>query len=180
MHAAAPFLATTSKRIAAAAIDLGPLAFLWMVILAAATDAGLPILLLALLTPLSYVTYQAAFLYYWDGESPGRRTCNIRVVLADGGRELGLWRCVARPLVRTLSIVAGGLLAQWIGAIALALALMLDFLLIAWLPLKQSLPDIVCRTLVVNAPPPQPHRAPAAPMYSASDAEFGPPPRRIK
>jgi uncharacterized RDD family membrane protein YckC len=180
MSNATPFLATTSKRIAAAALDLVPLTFVWMVAVAIASDVGLPVLHVALLTPLTYIAYQAGFLYYWDGESPGRRVCNIRVVHADGARELGLPRCIARPIVRVLAIVLAGLLAQWIGQIALGLALAIDLIMISSLQLKQPLADVICRTLVVNAPPPQPHRAPAGPMYSALDAEFGPRPRRLR
>jgi hypothetical protein len=48
------------------------------------------------------------------------------------------------------------------------------------LPTRQTLADLVARTLVINVPPPQPHRAPAAPMYSATDAEFGVRPRVIR
>jgi hypothetical protein len=48
------------------------------------------------------------------------------------------------------------------------------------LPTRQTLSDLVSRTLVVNVPPPQPHRAPAAPMYSPTDAEFGVRPGRRK
>jgi len=180
MPNATPFLATASKRVAAAALDLVPLFFVWMVAVAAASDIGFPVLQVALLTPLTYIAYQSAFLYYWDGESPGRRVCNIRVVRADGARELGLARCIARPIVRVLAIVLGGLLAQWVGQTALGLALAIDLVLISSLQFKQSLADLICRTLVVNAPPPQPHRAPAGPMYSALDAEFGPTPRRLK
>jgi len=45
-------------------------------------------------------------------------------------------------------------------------------------PLSRSITDRVARSLVVNIPPPQPHRAPAVPtMYSAPDAEFGPRPQ---
>jgi hypothetical protein len=43
-----------------------------------------------------------------------------------------------------------------------------------------TIADIVAHTRVVNTPPPQPHRAPAGPMYSATDAEFGYQPRRRK
>ena len=179
MPNAAPFLATTSKRVAAVALDLVPLFFVWMVAVAAATDIGFPVLPIALLTPLTYIAYQGAFLYYWDGESPGRRVCNIRVVRADGARELGLARCIARPIVRVLAIVLFGLLAQWIGQAALGLSFAIDLVLISSLQFKQSLADLICRTLVVNAPPPQPHRAPAGPMYSSLDAEFGPRPRRL-
>jgi len=177
---AAPFLASTSKRIAAAALDLLPLFFIWMLIVAAAKDSGLPTTPIALLAPLTYVAYQAAFLYYWDGESPGRRVCNVRVVRADGTQYLGPVRCVARPLIRIFSVVVGGLLTHWIGQTASGLGILIDILLISSLPFKQSLADIVCRTLVVNSPPPQPHRAPAGPMYSATDAEFGVRPRRLK
>jgi uncharacterized RDD family membrane protein YckC len=180
MRGAAPFLASTSKRIAAGALDLVPLFFIWMLITAAASDFGIPVVAIALLGPMTYIAYQATFLYYWDGESPGRRVCNARVVRADGTQFLGYARCVARPLIRIISIVAGGFLALWAGQIALGFGILIDIVLISSLPFKQSLADIVCHTMVVNTPPPQPHRAPAGPMYSAVDAEFGPRPRRVK
>jgi len=40
-------------------------------------------------------------------------------------------------------------------------------------PSHRTLTDRVLRTVVVNIPPLQPHRAPAGPMYSATDAELG-------
>ena len=45
-------------------------------------------------------------------------------------------------------------------------------------PWRQSIADLVAGTLVVRAPQVQPHRAPAAPMYSTTDSEFGVPPKR--
>jgi hypothetical protein len=45
---------------------------------------------------------------------------------------------------------------------------------------RRTIADFVAGTLVVNTPPLQPHRAPAAPMYSAGDAEFGYAPRKPK
>lgn len=44
--------------------------------------------------------------------------------------------------------------------------------------IAQSVADFLSGTLVVKLPPPQAHRAPAVPMFSAHDAEFGVPPRR--
>jgi len=43
---------------------------------------------------------------------------------------------------------------------------------------RETLTDRLAGSLVVNLPPLQPHRAPAVPMYSATDAEFGHPPSR--
>ncbi len=48
------------------------------------------------------------------------------------------------------------------------------------LPTRQSTSDLLCRTFVVSALPLQPHRAPAAPMFSATDAKFGVRPQRIE
>jgi hypothetical protein len=41
---------------------------------------------------------------------------------------------------------------------------------------RRSVADLFARTIVVNRPPPQAHRAPAYPMFSAKDEEFGPKP----
>jgi len=46
-------------------------------------------------------------------------------------------------------------------------------------PWRRSVADVLFGTMVINVPPPQPHRASAAPMYSPDDAEFGLRPRRI-
>lgn len=37
----------------------------------------------------------------------------------------------------------------------------------------RTLTDRFAGTIVISMPPPQPHRAPAFPMYSRHDAEFG-------
>lgn len=52
-----------------------------------------------------------------------------------------------------------------------------DVALLRQSPTRQTIADRLSRTLVVNMPPRQPHPAPAIPMFSATDREFGTPPK---
>jgi len=136
------------------------------------------------LIPVAYFAYHAAFLYLWAGQSPGRRTFDITVVPARGG-ELRAWQALARSLARPLFILAAA--APMLDSISFSTAAQIAFVvalleigLLYTLASRRTAADLVSGTLVVNTPPLQPHRAPAAPMYSATDAEFGYPPRRPK
>lgn len=127
-----------------------------------------------------YFFYNAGFLYAWEGQSPGRRTVDITVVSADGGR-LGPVQAVLRSVVRPIFCFAPEKLLKT-GALAIDPAytfavIVVELFLMAFIPGRRTVADLVSRAIVVNTPPPQPHRAPAVPMYSAGDAEFGLPPR---
>jgi uncharacterized RDD family membrane protein YckC len=133
-----------------------------------------------------YVLYHAAFLLLWKGQSPGRRLMDICVVSSSFG-ALSVLQALGRPFFRVLIYVMLGevLMTYPIDEINLTIAYAivatwpaLDLLLMYRLPSRQSLADLWSQTLVVNVPPVQPHRAPAGPMYSATDAEFGGAPRR--
>jgi hypothetical protein len=67
---------------------------------------------------------------------------------------------------------------QLLGIVSLLGLLFAETTLLGHSATRQTLADRVARSLVVNLPPLQPHRAPAGPMYSATDKEFGFPPRR--
>jgi len=136
-----------------------------------------------------FFVYQAYFLGLHHGVTPGKRVMNI-AVLGQDGRTL----TPARGLLRALALGVPWLLIAtgdhpslqtwmplftWAGLpTAGAACLLLDLLLIDSLRDRRSLTDRLVGTLVVRLPPPEPHRAPAIPMYSARDAEFGDPPRR--
>jgi uncharacterized RDD family membrane protein YckC len=182
------YLASSQKRSVAYFIDLCASA-LFLVPSAFATyllgtpDSG------ALEVGLIFFVYQAYFLYFKDGVTFGKYIHNIAVVSLDGSplklnqvlvRALSLsvpWLLLAAGdsslAKRMMPYVSPGLLPT----VGMAW-LLLDVVLIEFLRTRRSMTDHVAGTVVVNLPPPQPHRAPAAPMFSASDAEFGTAPRR--
>ena len=125
---------------------------------------------------LIYVAYNA-FSTLHPEYSFGRTVAAIYVLSAVGDGRLFLWQAVLRPATRAvLLLVFAGFgevfLAEWV----IALPMALELGLMALTPARQSLADKAAKTIVVNKPPVQPHRAPAYPMYSAKDEEFGPKP----
>jgi uncharacterized RDD family membrane protein YckC len=60
------------------------------------------------------------------------------------------------------------------GVITLAL---IETATIATTATRSSIADLIVGSIVIREPPPQTHRAPAGPMYSATDNEFGPAPK---
>jgi len=125
-----------------------------------------------------FVAYHATFLRVWSGETPGCRMMGIRIVSMGKSADLTTGQCVWRPVALITWLFLGLLLADEFELDAIAfLPAFLNVMMMTSLPSRQSLQDLVCRTVVVRSPPLQPHRAPAAPMFSVSDAEFGYRPR---
>jgi uncharacterized RDD family membrane protein YckC len=181
---ASAFLATPRKRLAAAFVDF-LLVCLGALLTYASADALGHRLRFEIVVVVAYFAYHAGFLYLWTGQSPGRRTFDISVVSAHGG-DLRLWQALARSLTRPAVIIAASAVpvlpfSRTISDVqAAAAVLLLELGLLLSLSSRKTGADMVSGTVVVNTPPPQPHRAPAVPMYSASDAEFGYPPRKPK
>jgi uncharacterized RDD family membrane protein YckC len=178
---ARPFLASAQRRLGAAIVDAALVLLLSIFALAAIDQVKLGLGTMLAVVPLIFIAYHGAFAYYWVGETPGRRLLDIRVVSGRFMIDLSMAQCVARPAVRIFwlfSFVPFAVAARnpWYSVLP-ALA---DIVLVSFLPWRQTLADFLCRTIVVRTPPPQPHWAPAAPMYSATDAEFGIPPRHVK
>jgi uncharacterized RDD family membrane protein YckC len=138
---------------------------------------------------LLFVGYNSYFLAFKNGATPGKYIQNIQV-LSPLGRSLQGWQatvraaCLGAPWA-LISLDASSNMAlafplemrsglPTIGAMWIAL----DALLIECARDKRSLTDRIASTIVVALPPLQPHRAPAVPMFSAHDAEFGTPPKR--
>ena len=129
-----------------------------------------------------YFAYQALFLKLWAGQSPGRRLLDTVVVRTSGG-ELTWLEAIARPAARVIAFAATPDLAfrvVWPGYDAFQIPGfgLIELALLLSTASRRTLADYVARTIVANVPPLQPHRAPAAPMYSEHDAEFGFPPSR--
>ena len=170
------FSATPNKRFSAAFVD-----FLIVGVVAIMTNAIADALGrrldFELVLAVVYFTYHAGFLYAWSGQSPGRRTFDISVVSA-AGSDLQPWQAVVRSFARPALIAAISVpiarttrMDTVVQTISVVIAL--EFALLLYVTSRRTAADFIAGTLVVNTPPPQPHRAPAVPMYSASDAEFG-------
>ena len=179
MSTASPFLASAQSRFGSAVIDLAPVLILAIVAMAIADALGFNGKATAVSAALVFVAYHAYFSDEWSGESPGRRVFNIRIVSGGANSDLSITQCIARPTLKIIWLISflpvalyfANLWYFWIPAVV-------DLFLLSSTPWRQSIADLCCRTVVVNCPPPQPHRAPAAPMYSATDAEFGVAPRK--
>lgn len=169
-------LASCERRLAAAALD-GVVVLFAMMLLYGLADLGggtndalsLSILLVA------FVAYHAAALRH-PYLGFGRMVLRIAVVPVRGG-AIPWWRAVLRPVVRLLLLAVGGILSYesmlpWL----IALPVLVELGLVLHSPSRRSVADRVAGTIVVMQPPMQPHRAPAFPMYSARDEEFGPRP----
>jgi uncharacterized RDD family membrane protein YckC len=182
---AAPFLASPLMRVAGGAIDAVVCVMAILLAMAAVGGrGGMP--RFAALASGVYILYHVAFFWYLDDSTPGQRAWSLRTVSASGG-PLSFLQTLIRPGIRALLVCVFAWSADffwprlgdpylWLKS-ALA-PLLLEAGMMFTLPSRQTLSDLVARTLVVNIPPPQPHRAPAGPMYSGNDAEFGLPPKR--
>lgn len=189
MASAAPYIAPPVRRLAAGAIDLvlclAVSIFGWGVIVSA-SDAStfVEVALLNKAPFLFYAGYHALCLWLLNGQTPGLYLLNIRVARSSGEGALSFPQAAVRGAFRPLLIYLFGRAAvaaqSGFGPVAsiVAVPVLLELGMMFTLSTRQTLSDVVCRTIVVNLPPPQPHRAPAGPMYSATDAEFGVRPRR--
>lgn len=122
--------------------------------------------------------YQGGLLAWSPGQTFGRHVVGIQL-MGDGGVPVSPAQATARALMRMapLALLGSDGPSPLLGALALVVLWWLDLRGIEGTPQRQGLTDRWCRTLVVNLPPPHTHRAPAGPMFSATDDEFGVPPR---
>jgi uncharacterized RDD family membrane protein YckC len=179
------YLAGSGSRVIAYISDLllAGLAFLFVVNLA--DGAGMdfengPIFALVLFM------YHAYFLAGMHGASLGKNMRSIFVVSARGGTLVPKQAVLRAALVALPYAGFGahhdqGLISGQLAEstrLLCTLWLLADFGLLMWTPQRRTLPDRLAGTIVVNVPPVQPHRAPAVPMYSATDTEFGTRPKQ--
>jgi uncharacterized RDD family membrane protein YckC len=170
------------KRLAASTIDIAVATCLGWFVVNLITQEWYPYRYLAWGLPLTYWFYESYCLIALDGSSLGRRLFDIQVVSSVGRTELAKWQAILRPGTR---VVIYGLLVIYVSPdpvhqMDLAAFPYLAEAALLFTPMSLTIADVVTQTRVVNTPPPQPHRAPAGPMYSSTDAEFGYPPRRHK
>ncbi len=187
-HLTAPthFVAPAKKRIAAFTFDFFAATLLFLcaaaVLETQGTDIG---------SFRSYVlclaVYHLVFLLARGGSTPGKSLQNIAVA-SEAGQSLAAWQSMVRVTVRYAPLLATTISYQEWEAVPALLGLAAKLAAgLIWLrelhllqnsPSRRTLADLAARSVVVNLPPPHTHRAPAGPMYSANDAEFGVPPRR--
>ena len=179
------FTAGSSTRSLAYLFDLATVAFVFIVVYALGDALNLKLDDPMLFAALVFV-YQAYFLAARTGATPGKYVRNVCVIAANG-EPLVLGQAVARGFLTAFPYACLAAGAIHIDPIAHGLVsmvpvfgvayLFVDLVLLEYTHARRTLTDILTRTLVVKLPPIQPHRAPAVPMFSANDAEFGNPPR---
>jgi len=177
MPAARPHLASWERRLCACAIDTLLLLAAIVVLYCATEQLGMSSLSIAVLAPVAYVVYQSSGTLR-PHLSIGRTVAGIAVVSVRNGGVVSTAQSVARPVIRLAAVMVAGVVMDFDIRWCWILPTGMELTLIAVTPWRQSGADFIAGTLVVKMPPPQGHRAPAGPMFSASDAEFGVPPRR--
>jgi len=168
------FIANPGKRFAAFAYDTIATAFLFYVFLGLTYEAtGQDLTSWGTYSAALFV-YQLGFLAMREGRTLGKEAQDICVLGVDGNRPQFV-QAVLRAGSRALPLAlldSDPPLSNLTTIVVLALFIA-DFWALGTSASRQTLADRIARTLVVNIPPPQPHRAPAVPMYSATDQEFG-------
>lgn len=176
MSAARPYLASVQRRLLAFVLDSSILLLASLIVFGVIDSLGQNPLLLLWIIPILYFAYHTTVLTN-QNIGFGRVVASISVI-SIRGNDLTQKQALVRVASRT-ALVAVGLVGAvlnhepWI----ILLTVGIELLLITASPWRQSIADLLAGTLVVRAPQVQPHRAPAAPMYSATDSEFGVPPK---
>lgn len=158
---------------AAFAIDALLLLFIVVAIGAAVDEMGGSGAFTAAGALTAFVAYHSASLMN-PAVGLGRTAMAITVISLRSGPGLSTFQCVARPVMRLVWLGGGVILARTLREPALmTVPMLIDVALLTFHPGRQTVADLTCGTAVVNLPPVQPHRAPAGPMFSVNDAEFG-------
>ena len=169
-------LASLSRRIAAFIIDTLLLVPIVGVLMAAIEGVPYEVELEMSGSLLAFVVFHWMALSNRNYDL-GRVIMGIQVVSLRSGPELSAFQCFARPVARAVMGLASlGVAITAHEPLVLFTPLLVDLLLLTFHPMRQTVADMVGQTAVVSTPPLQPHRAPAGPMFSRDDAEFGPRP----
>lgn len=190
MHVPGPALSSLKARIAALVVDLAVVFLLkFFVTTILEAIAGERFRDPAPLAPflLLYVAYFALCMMPPERNTPGERLNGIAAVTLDGN-ALSIPRSAARALLVSF-LWAGWILIMdtsppralpFMGIVVLAIATGLafswgvaDVVALLATPTHRTLTERALAIVMVKIPPLQPHRAPAGPLYSATDAEFG-------
>jgi len=115
----------------------------------------------------------------WPAFGIGRSSVGIHVVSSHTFGRPTWAQAALRAAFTAAFALAGVAIATSSGLQEVAIMpLLIESMVMLNHPRRQRLADLVAGTAVVTEPPPQPHRAPAMPMYSKDDSELGPPPKR--
>lgn len=128
---------------------------------------------------IGYFAYQGSMLAFNSGQTFGRQMAEI-TVMSESGTPVVPSQAYFRGMVRALplALIGSEYMVPFMGSFILLALIIAETRLIERTPSRQSVADRIAKTLVVNLPPPHTHRAPAGPMFSADDAEFGKAPKR--
>lgn len=181
-----PYLASSGARSLAYVIDLVFIGGLMILLCGNAQASGADPGWGTSFAAMTFL-YHAYFLSQKAGVSPGKFIQNICVVSPSGPlhvrQALGRaafsalpFACIAAGSSTALEVVEQGVVAL---LPVLGVAFLLgELLILEFSVARRTVADRMANTVVVNLPPLQPHRAPAVPMFSANDVEFGSPPKR--
>lgn len=176
MASARPYLASVQRRLVAFALDSVILLLATLIAYGVIDSLGQSSLLLVGFIPIVYLAYHTTVLTN-QNLAFGRVVASISVISARGN-DLTPTQALVRALSRAVLIAAGlGGAVVSHEPLVMFLPCGIEVALMMVSPWRQSIADLLAGTLVVRAPQVQPHRAPAAPMYSATDSEFGVPPK---
>ena len=179
------FLATPSARKAAFIFDLIAIFLLFAGVSVAADSLHRDVASLAGFAFCAWL-YNIVLPAHNTGSTLGKGSQNIAVVSATG-QPASLVQYAVRSSVRFLPLALLSIpysermpseaILGISAKIAIALFWLAEWGLLNSVPARQTVSDRAARTVVVNLPEAHSHRAPAGPMFSATDREFGIPPK---
>jgi len=180
--------ATPQKRIAAFAFDSVAVLLSYLVAVALAESSSIDIGTFRVFVLVAAI-YHLAFLLLRDGRTLGKQAQDICVISASGSRVTYL-QALARVSIRYLPLALvtiqydawaiGPSIAGFSAKLLAGILWLRELHLLQNSLSRETFADKMAQTIVVNTPTAEPHWAPAVPMFSASDAEFGNPPKRPK
>jgi uncharacterized RDD family membrane protein YckC len=174
---ASTFFAPPGKRLWAGCFDMLTVAVIFLPIAATGEGLGWDLDKWNVLG-IVFVAYHFICLAFRDGRTLGKTAMDICVVTTDA-RRISIRQSAMRTAFRAAPFALTGTLElDLLGFGTLGGLMLIEMTRIETSPTRQSLADRIAGTVVANIPPLQPHRAPAGPMFSAGDAEFGGFPRR--
>jgi uncharacterized RDD family membrane protein YckC len=177
MPSTSSFTAEPGKRLWAGGFDFLAICIVFVAIGAVGEQFGFD-LARWVVFGMVYFAYHFGCLIARVGRTLGKTAVDICVV-STTGQPLSVDQCLLRAGVRAVPFVLLSVPGvDIISAVLLLVLVLSEFYLMKQPPARQTIADHVAHSLVVKLPPLQPHRAPAGPMFSASDAEFGFPPQR--
>ena len=142
-----------------------------LLVLGIVLDFNLHPLVAAVLVPVIFACYHTLAVAH-PRYGIGRTVAAILVVSAKQGPNMTTRQAIIRAIVRTVWWSLGLAIARAFSEPSMILTpVLIDLALITFTPWRQSIADVVASTVVVNAPPIQPHAYPAAVMYGRGNAE---------